>query len=681
MSNKPIEELENLARLFIGRARSLADTTQEKFRAELKLSACKAYQIFPKGKWPELQDEWALERANRALEEVYSSAAARERFSIKEIVKRLRGTGIGKAKLMRLVGDEWHQRRTKLLTAREKVLAVIKDLVAERIPTSELTIKLIFSKAGVSPKHGPWFYDALLSARQELLSHQTDNGGSQPPEGIRALALPGGWIDVDADVWDLRSECNVCLKRNILRSDIADIAWPLMRDALLAENLSCSTICSHFRGYRRAGELLGSEVPDMREATLERVQEAWLKYDSSPANRDIARAALKRIFTHLCNPEMGVSGVDVKEMILISGWLYTSVTILSDSPDQDFLSDAEMDATIAGCLSDIKAGLDFTESEPDLLGLFTRPRAGDNAAPVVQWASSLMILIMLFVGLRARSAANLKVGDWEEIRPSLFALIWSHSKKREEKVAILATSLALLLSQYVERTSAIRQALGTEKVFLYSNKSSYWSATLEPGYLNECILSAFVKRHGLQRGGIPLKLNSQILRRTYVTRELYMGRSIWALQLQLGHESIRTTRQYGKFDLFEHPAEVGGALDEYGRRSLALWHHPLLLAELDPTERDGLLGVKEERHQNVGLCRFDCCQKILSGAPPPCSLCEHLVTGPEFLGSWDIEQKEREGEMERLRSTPNAGHLLAQKKFQYETFCENLAYVKGEKRP
>lgn len=681
MSNEPVEELENLARLFIDRARSLGETTQHKFLAELNLSAWNFNQVFPKGKWPEMQDEWALKQANRAMNEVYNSATSRKRFSLKQIVKRLRGTGIGKTKLLRLVGDEWRQRRTKVLTAREKVLAVIKDLVAERIQTSELTIELIFSKAGVSPKHGSWFYDALLSARQELIAQQTDKGDSSPPEGTRAVAVTDGWIDVDSDVWDLRSECGVCLRRKTLRSDIADIAWPLMRDALLGENLAFATISSHFRGYRLAGELLAGEVCDVRKATLECVQRAWLKYDSNPSNRELARAALKKIFTHLCNPETGASGVDVKEMLLISGWLYTSVTVASNSPEQDFLSDAEMNAVIEGCLSDIKAGLDFTESEPDLLGLFTRPRVGDNAVPVVQWASSLMILMMLFVGLRAQSVVNLKVGDWEELRPGLFALIWSHSKKREEKVAILVTSVALLLDQYVERTATIRQALGTEKVFLYSNKSSYWSATLVAGYMRECVFASFVKRHAFRRGGIPLNLNSQMLRRTYVTRELYMGRSIWALQLQLGHETVRTTRQYGKFDRFEHPAEVGGALDEYGRRSLSLWRHPLLLADLDPAERDRLLGVEKERHQDVGLCRFDCCQKILSGAPPPCSLCEHLVTGPEFLRAWDVEQKGRECEIERLRSTPGAGHLLTQKKSQYEMFCGNFSYVKGEKRP
>jgi integrase len=678
-----IEELESLAILFFDRAQSIKGTSRKQFQAEYKLGEWKAARVFPKSEWFELQDKWVLVRVSRALDEVYNSAIVRERFSIKRILKLLQGTGIRKVKFMNLAGNEWRKRRMQLPTARERVLMVIKDLVAKRISTRELTIKLIFKEAGVSPKHGPWFYDALLSARQELLEHQTSKDIPQPPDGVRALTLPDGWIDLDADIWDLRAGGGFCIKRHLLRSDIADIAWPMMRDALLGENLSCATISSYFRGYRCAGELLGSEVPDVRKATLERVQKAWLKYDSNPANFEVARAALKRVFTHFCNPDPDAeeSGVDVKEMLLISGWLYTSAMVHLSSPNQDFLSDAEMNATIAGCLADIKIGLDFTESERDLLGLFTRPRAGDNAALVVQWSSSLMILLMLFAGLRAQSVVNLNIGDWAEIRPGLFALIWSHGKKREEKIAILATSLALLLNEYVKRTTKIRQSLGTEKVFLSSNLSSYWSATQRASYHRDCLLPAFIKRHGLQRGGIPLKLNSQILRRTYVTRELYMGRSIWALRLQLGHESIRMTRRYGKFDLFEHPIEVGNALDEYGRKSLILWKYPLLLADLDSDERELLLGVKEERHQDVGLCRYDCCRKILSGNPPPCSLCENLVTGPEFLGGWDMEKKGRVYEIERLQSTPNANHLLEQKKSQYKMFRENLAYVKGEKRP
>lgn len=677
MSNENVEELKSLARLFFGRACSIQDISVNKFRAAHQVSKSEVRRAFPGKKWGELQDEWALPKIRSAFEEAFRSAAARERFTIETIVNRLRGTGIHRRRFMRLFGNEWHTRRMQLPTTREKVLTAINDLVARRIPTRELTNELIFKTAGVWVPEGQWLRNAVISARRELLKLKTVND-TQPPEGTRVLALPEGWVNLDADTWDLRPGAGARLKRARLREDIRDIAWPMLEEALLEEHLACKTVSQHFMGYRCAGELLGSEVPDVREATLARVQVAWLKYEGRPIKLMIIHAALKRIFTHLCLPEMEEFGINVKEMLHISAWLYTSAMVRPASPNQDFLSDAEMNAVLTGCLADIKAGLDFTESEPDLLSLSTRPSNGDSAAPVVRWTASLMLLLMLFVGLRPQSVINLRIGDWSELRPGLFALIWFHGKKREEKIAILATSVALLINQYVERTMKVREALGTENVFLTSTLNSYWSANPGSHYLRDCLFSAFVKRHDLKRGGTWLKITGQMLRRTYVTRELYMGRSIWALRLQLGHSSLRTTRRYGKFDLLEHPSIVGAALDEYGRKSLSLWHHPLFLADLEPSERERLLGVKEERHQDVGLCRFDCCMKIMSGNPPPCSMCEHLVTGPEFLGAWEAEQRGREDEIERLQSTLDADHLLAQKRSQYEIFRVNLAYVKGE---
>ena len=559
------------------------------------------------------------------------------------------------------------------------MLAAIEELIREGVTTRELTTELISRRAGVRPKVCPWFWNLLYSSRQELLKIRTGDDIARPPDGVKALMLPGGWVDVESDTWDLRSGRGALLKRDFLRSDIADIAWPLMRDALLGEHLTCATVTHHFTGYRAAGDLLGAKVSDVREATLGQVQSAWLKYEAGPSKLANVSAALKRIFTYLSRPEMEMSGVKVKEMLLISAWLYTSAVVKQGNPDQDFLTDAEMDITIKGCLRDIKAGLDFTASGQDLLGLPTRPAARVNAVVVVHWAASLMVLLMLFTGLRSQSVTSIKVGDWAEIHPGLFALVWTHGKKREEKIAIIPASLARLLSQYVERTAAVREALGAEYVFLTSTHNSFWSMTRNAGYLRVSLLWAFVRRHGLERGGLLLKLNARMLRRTYVTRELYEGRSIWALRLQLGHESLQSTQRYGKFDLFEHPAEVGEALDEYGRVALELWHRPLLLSDLETAERDSLLGLTVERHQGTGLCRFDCCRKIEVGSPPPCSLCEHLVTGPEFLDAWDAERKRREDEIGRLQTTPGADHTLAQKRTQYDMFRENASYVKGEK--
>lgn len=670
------EGLEKSARTFFQRARSIKETRRKKFVAKYRLTVRLATQVFPKNKWKELQNEWALVRAKQALDEVYNSAIVRERFTIERIIRLLKGTGILHSRFKALAGNEWRERRMQLPTVKEKVLMTIKDLVARRIPAGELTIDLIHKTSGLGhPNQGTWFRDAVLAARRELLKHRTCNDIAQPPEGIRALAIPGGWIDLDAEVWDLRSGSGSYLMRNLLRADVADIAWPQMLDALLEQHLACVTVSNHYAGYRFAGELLGDDVPDVREATLERVQRAWLNYKGKQSRAQKALYALRRIFTHLCNLSTELSVVDREEMLLISCWLYTSVSAGRISPKDDFLTEKEMNETIIGCLTDIKAGLDFTETEVDLLSLSPQPRAKENAAVVVEWGQSLMLLLMLFTGLRRESVVNLKIGDWAEIRPGLFALIWSHGKKREEKVSVLATSVALLLNQYVQRTAKLRDALGTKNVFLTRDIHGYWSAQQKFDYLVRC-LRLFTKRHAIERNRKPIKLNCLILRRTYVTRELYMGQNIWALRLQLGHSSIRTTKRYAKFDLYEHPGEVGNALDEHARSSLTLWQHPLLLADLDRSERNRLLGLREERHQDVGLCRNDCCVKMSGGSPPPCSLCEYLVTGPEFLKEWDAEQKGRELEMGKLRSTPGADHLLAQKKSEYELFKINLAFVR-----
>lgn len=676
MNKITAENLENSAKTFFQRAQSIKDMQRKKFVAEYQLTARQATHIFPKNRWKELQNEWALARAKKALDEAYNSAIVRERFTIERIIKLLEGTGILHLRFMGLAGNEWRKRRMQLPTVKEKVLMTIKDLVAKRIPAGDLTNKLIHKTSGLGCfNQGTWFRDAVLAARRELLEHRTCNDIPQPPEGIRTLAIPGGWIDLDADVWDLRSGSGSYLNRSLLRTDIADIAWQQMRDALVEQHLTCGTVSEHYAEYRIVGELLGDEVPDVRKATLERVQRAWLTFKGNPYKVKRVLAALRRLFTCLCNHTTEVSGIDRNEMLLISCWLYTSVSVGRISPKDDFLSEKEMNETITGCLIDIKAGLDFTEMEVDLLSLSAQPGAKENAAVVVEWGWSLMLLLMLFTGLRRESVANLKIGDWSEIRPGLFALIWSHGKKREEKVSILATSVALLLNQYVQRTAKLRDALGTKNVFLTRDGHGYWSAHQKFDYLVRC-LRLFTKRHGIERNRKPLKLNCLIVRRTYVTRELYMGRNIWALRLQLGHSSIRTTKSYAKFDLYEHPEEVGDALDEHARSSLTLWNHPLLLTDLDKSERTRLLDLKEERHQDVGLCRYDCCVKMSSGSPPPCSLCENLVTGPDFLKEWDMEQKGRELEMERLRITSEADHLLAQKKSEYELFKINLAFVR-----
>src|ERR1051325_2416093 len=681
MNDKSVENLILLANLFFSRANSIKDTLRKNFQMEYKVGNRTANKVFPRKQWAALQNKWVLIRARVAMDEAFASAVLREEFTIEKVVSLLQGAGISRIRFLKVADAEWRERRMHLPTVKEKILAAIKELVARGVPAPELEHKLIVKTAGLSrhvPRY-PWFSAAVIAARREASQGQSLNSSPPPPEQT-TLVLPEGWVDLGGDVWDLRVGSGSRLKRNTLRKDIGDIAWPQMREDLLEQHLTCGTITAHFEGYLYAGELLGSEIPNVREATLEQVQRAWINYKVKPIKLEKARAALKRIFTRLYNLSFEAPGVNGEEMLRISCWLYSSVIARRNSPKDDYLSEEEMNEVITGCLTDIKAGLDFTKGEVDLLMLSTLRRANENASVVVEWASALMLLLMLFTGLRRQSIINLKVNDWEEIRPGLFALVWSHGKKREEKVAVLPTSVAMLINQYVQRTAKLRAELDTRYVFLTRSSLGFWSPR-QPKHGPTHCLQDFAKRHRLERDGKRLNLNCLILRRTYVTRELYMGRSIWALRLQLGHVHIKTTKLYAKFDLYEPPSEVGDALDRYGRQALTLWHQPLLLSELDPAEREQLLGLKEERHQDVGMCRSGSCLKISGGGPPPCSLCEHLVTGTEFLQALAAEKRGRELELKRLRTTPGTDYLLAQKASQYELFKSNLAFVAGAERP
>ena len=121
---------------------------------------------------------------------------------------------------------------------------------------------------------------------------------------------------------------------------------------------------------------------------------------------------------------------------------------------------------------------------------------------------------------------------------------------------------------------------------------------------------------------------------------------------------------------------MNSALDEYGRVALTLWRKPIILEDLDPEEREKHVGFKNSRHQDIGQCSHDHCLKIKEGSLPPCSLCEHLMTGLEFLPAWDDEYLRRKQELEKLKKIPEARHFLAQMKSQFLSFEENFTFVK-----
>ncbi len=136
-----------------------------------------------------------------------------------------------------------------------------------------------------------------------------------------------------------------------------------------------------------------------------------------------------------------------------------------------------------------------------------------------------------------------------------------------------------------------------------------------------------------------------------------------------------STLLYSKLDLFEHPGQVRASLDLYGRHALTLWKTPLLLDELAPEERARLLKQQTARNLGVGMCRHDRCVQLDQGGPPPCSLCEHLVTGKMFLPAWHRELHAREQTLEKLKAEPAAEIQYAQLKGQLGQFKRNLAFI------
>jgi integrase len=676
MNEQAIKKLESEALRFFKQARTVKETSRLKFAAQAGISYCEAKLVFPRETWRKMHDEWLLALVGKALDKVLSKARYRKQFSVTEILKLLAETGIGRSKFMRLAGKEWRKKWESLPSSPELVLTAIDQLVEERVTPRKFNNSLVLAKAGACPNLRGWFSEKVRDARRKLLESRADGLTAAVPDGGHMVEISGCWIDLEADVWDMRP-AGMLVERGRVRKDLAEIAWSLMRDDVLCGEYTAGTLSQTFQYFVWADEMLGSEVADVTTATLDQIQRAWKAYEGTVTQKRGVRAALLRTFSALFERVKKDPGGNANEMLSIAAWVGVEVRVSAPKPCEEVLTEKEMDDVLAAAFEDISAGVEFTEGEIDLTAMTTNPQSKGGADPVVRWGTALMILTMLFTGIRRQSVLEMRVGDWAEVHKGLCALLWRHGKKREEKLGVLPTSLARLLELYVARTQTVRDLLKTDRVFLVSDNHDFWRAT-DGQYGIHYRLYLFVEQHGLKRGGKHIGLHCTMLRRTFTTRELYRGRSIWALCLQLGHARIQSTRRYGRFDRFEHPRQVQGALDRYGKKSLTLWRRPVMLVELPPEERAELLAHCRERDQEVGLCRGSRCLKLeQGGALPPCSLCEHLVTGIEFLPAWEAEKQVRERKMEALKSSAESEPLLQQEKLEYRQFMTNFSAVGG----
>ncbi len=666
------QAMRELAAAFFARSTTYQAVTLEEFALFAGVDVADILKVFPLNEWTSLRHAWCVQYLRPFMDEVYREAKTQEEFTIRSIATR---AGVPASQAYHCLKEEWQARKATLPTAREKLVEVIKTMVQANVPLADFTIERIYATSGLPPriKLPRWLYQARRDAYFELVERQRGSVAF-PSAGENILPIAGGWIELDSSSWDLRPAGGAVLKRERLRDDLAVFAWPLLREELRSGALTMSTICAHYEGFRQAGRVLGTGIPDVRSATLEALQRAWVCYEGASNARVRARRALLQLFEALLQRSVTESALDSQELLSIVNWLGTMLVLPHPPSHGEFLSEDEVNSILVSCLTDIKAGMAFTENGPDLTKLSTRQKSTDSAACIVHWAVALMIVLMAFTGLRRQSILLLEVDDWAEIRAGLFALAWRHPKKSEEHLAVLPATIGQQLQYYVARTAAVRAKLQTKRLILNGDNNGLWEE-MAVGSCNRR-LEEFVRRHRLERSGMPIHLGSTLFRRTLATRALYEGLSLEALRLQLGHSTLATTLLYTRFDLFEHPAQVRGSLDTYGRQTLTTWHAPLLLQELPSDERIALLSVKVQRDQAVGLCRHDHCIKAEYGSSPPCSLCEHLVTGPEFLPAWQAEHRQREQELHLLAVRPGSGHLLAQMKGQFDRFEANFAFAR-----
>jgi hypothetical protein len=631
---------------FFKRAETFKDLDSRKCAAHVGCWRRTLTLLVGKAEWHQMKTDWVRDRLLRTMDEVYGSSSVREQFTVARIIRQAGALGkgatggspISRVHFHQLVGGKWKE-------------------MAATLP----------AQTEVMPKKR-YYYPPKPKPRppRPKVAPPADH---QKPIPLSESLTPG------ADEWDLRGVKGILIKRSKLRPDLAEMAWSILWEELCAAEIAPGTVGNHHYGFVLVGQLLGADVPDIRHAALEPVQKAWCKYNGSLSMKSHARQAMTQLVSRLIVSEVGPP-VDKAEMLRILCWL-NSVKLNKEKPNDNYLSQAEMEMVIMGCSLDIANGLAFIKDHPDWADMSTRVAPKVNASALIDWATGLMVLLMAVTGLRCQSLIELEVDSWVQIDEDMFALAYHHGKTTGEKVVAVPGLVIKSLDRYREVTDQIRRELSTNRLFLNGDNRGYLIEFKGQGFLKRR-LEQFVRRHRIERDNVPVSLNPSVMRRTYATRELVEGRGFHVVQAQLGHVYPATTEIYVKFDRFEHPARVREALDRYGRIALTTWKRPVLLETLSPEERRTLLANRCSRHQDVGLCRHDHCVQLQQGGPPPCSLCEHLVTGPEFLGTWRSERNDRLVEIRRLSGDPSDSLQLAEKQHQLSHFEANLAFVERQ---
>jgi integrase len=293
-----------------------------------------------------------------------------------------------------------------------------------------------------------------------------------------------------------------------------------------------------------------------------------------------------------------------------------------------------------------------------------------------RWSIALMALVSGTTGLRRQSLVLIEVDDWGELQPGHFWLCWKHDKKREEHDAVLERGVALLLDEYKQRTATLRAAMGTRRLFLRIDLEQGTWVTVDADWIWQG-LRLLGDRAVLALPDGTVGLTTRLLRRTVATRQVQAGAHIEAIAAQLGHSTTHTTMQYVRYDRLTHATDVREALDAGAKLALLPWDQgPRLLADLPADERARFLGARPEHDVGVGLCDEATCVMVKRGSSiPPCFLCSHLLTGPEFLLELNELRQATRAEAQSLPAISSFSALQANKRYELECLDRLIAGV------
>lgn len=626
-------------------------------------------RVFPGHQFSLRRQSWLRQRIENAMETTFFEAKTQQDFTMQHIAD-LAGCSLTTVK--NLAGAQYYARRKALPDLEQQMLQTIARLVEAKIPLQEFTWKRVYAEGGSKFLR---FRDKINQAFEdgyETLRRHHEQQKQQRVPGATHASIQGNWINLEEPAWYL-PPLRKTLRRDRLRPDIAAVAWPLLREEALTASPSAGTLSLHYDHCLALSKILGDVVPDIRALTLAALQQAWIRSEASVIVRQGARTMLMRMLEALITQSAADGAQNLQGYAFALQWLRT-LRLRESPPAKSYLSEEEFDHLIDCSLQDTLQGLAYMQRLQSASGQEVVDLHARYAEPVLNWGGGLIILIMAFTGLRRQSIVRLNVEDIAQIGPDVFALVWRHGKPGKQLVAVIPALVAEYLQYYISVTKSVRTYLGTQQIFFARNPSNRWDEMTVQRLDHAC--KAFASRHGLTHDGSPLRLGSTLLRRTYVTRALYELPNIAALQAQLGHNDAKTTLGYAQHDRFEHPDQVDGALDAFGRKVLARWYKPLLLDDLPDAKRKALLAARITHEQDVGMCLHDCCVKLDENHLPPCSLCEHLLSGSEYLSAWEREKVRREQQLERFAQTPGAELLLAQMKGQYNRFLTNYQFVK-----